>query len=492
MLQDGALHLLLAHADIDRPDPVLDGGLPAEAASVVRRPFDGVLPLSRRIESERPDDLPAQRWGVIAPSGELGDRLLACVQPLIDLRQAQQGGAPPLILRAPPDAALSQDDAQRWRDANYDELDKDPGDRTRAEDQPAYLLILGDLHQVPETLHQILGSDCFVGRLAFSTQNGEPELAGYEAYVDKIIRWERKPADAQHAYARLLVVDDGSSATLSSRLALLEPALSLARRDLQLGRLPTFDPQLSSELGIVSPVELFSQARKSGIGVLLSASHGLGAPRGGWESVELQHQQQGAMHFGRAGRLTGGDVARGVFLPGGIWFMLACYSAGTPLSSHFRPWLEQLQQAGQFSEAVQKVLAGLPRPGERPFIAALPQALLANPEGPLAFLGHLDLAWSYGFQDLSTGMQRNQPERFLNLISSLLRHHRVGVALRELTRYIGSTNAQLTRLYSKAAETGTPMNMAQLAHLWMVRQDLMGYLLLGDPAARLPLQAPAS
>jgi hypothetical protein len=33
-------------------------------------------------------------------------------------------------------------------------------------------------------------------------------------------------------------------------------------------------------------------------------------------------------------------------------------------------------------------------PGERtrPFIAALPKAVLANPEGPLAVMGHEDLA----------------------------------------------------------------------------------------------------
>jgi hypothetical protein len=33
-----------------------------------------------------------------------------------------------------------------------------------------------------------------------------------------------------------------------------------------------------------------------------------------------------------------------------------------------------------------------------------------------------------------------------------------------------------------------PKLAAQLGHLWMLRQDLAGYVLLGDPAAQLPIQ----
>src|SRR4029079_18135998 len=42
---------------------------------------------------------------------------------------------------------------------------------------------------------------------------------------------------------------------------------------------------------------------------------------------------------------------------------------------------------------------------------------------------------------------------------------------------------------------GDAMDAAQrtrLGHLWMLRQDLLGYVLLGDPAARLPLTPPAA
>ena len=92
-------------------------------------------------------------------------------------------------------------------------------------------------------------------------------------------------------------------------------------------------------------------------------------------------------------------VRESPFLPGGVWFCVACYGAGTPPSSAFYPWLAQLAEQGGSREHAAAVLRALPRAGERPFVAALPQALLANPAGPLAMIGHMDLAWTFGFTD---------------------------------------------------------------------------------------------
>jgi hypothetical protein len=63
----------------------------------------------------------------------------------------------------------------------------------------------------------------------------------------------------------------------------------------------------------------------------------------------------------------------------------------------------------------------------------LPQPALANPDGPIPFIGHVDLAWSYSFEELdsSTG-PTNRLRRFLSLLSYALRRDRVGVAFREL------------------------------------------------------------
>ena len=42
---------------------------------------------------------------------------------------------------------------------------------------------------------------------------------------------------------------------------------------------------------------------------------------------------------------------------------------------------------------------------------------------------------------------------------------------------------------SWAAGTEPPAEVLHRAHLWMTRHDLAGYILLGDPAVRLPIRS---
>lgn len=486
MTQLDNLQLLLSHADDQANAPVLQNGLPATAVRVDRAAQPDQERTPRRSASEQPDDLAMQRWGLVVPEGELGIRLLDCIAPLIKRRQEEQEGNAPIVFRVPGHKPMNADEANRWRDNVYDELSGLPGDRIREEDQPAYLLILGDLHEVPEAIHQVLSSDCYVGRLAISTLQGEPDFQRYECYVEKLLRWERRAAPVSLTRTRFGAVDDQTAATDLGRRALIEPALAIAQQDLSLGKLPALDAQSLQALMLSDPNELLAAAESPDPTVLFTISHGAGSPRGGFSQAEMQRAIQGAMCFGQRGKLTGDDLLQRTFLPGGVWFMLACYGAGTPSESLFRHWLDQLRSAGHFSGGIAAVLAGLPKAGDRPFIAALPQSVLGNPQGPLAFIGHLDLAWTYSFQEIGRNTSRSRPGRFLNLVKSLLRRHRVGVALHELTRYVSNINLEITTLIDRATAAGVQPDPAQLGHLWMLRQDLLGYVLLGDPAVRLP------
>jgi hypothetical protein len=93
------IELLLTHADDQRP--VLDGGLPLDVASTAPRPPKEAQPEHLGDFAADPNDLPVQRWGILAPEGPEGDRLLDLVAPLRAKREADQGGAKARIYRVP-------------------------------------------------------------------------------------------------------------------------------------------------------------------------------------------------------------------------------------------------------------------------------------------------------------------------------------------------------------------------------------------------------
>ncbi|XYI02108.1 hypothetical protein ACMHYB_20955 [Sorangium sp. So ce1128] len=471
MSASSGLHLLLS--DADTGEPLLSGGLPGGAAAEPPPPEERPGTEYLWDEGGDPNDLAAQRWGVIAPEGRAGDRLLEIARPLLEARRECQGGHEIKIFRSPP--RLDMAGACRFRKDVFDT------GADLALELPRYQLILGDLDQVPLAVQQVQGADGHVGRIAFA------EERGYEAYIDKLLRAERAPAVMDEARALFYTAHDGTPAMGLGYRALVAPGLELARRRRQAGQFPARELLELGAPGDPSPSALLAAASRRELGVLFTMSHGAGVPAEGWRSDAEQRELQGAMILGKEGRLTASDVAARPFLPGGVWFMLACYGGGTPDTSAYRHWLEQLRQAGQFYGQAAAVLKALPRGA--PFVAALPRAALANPDGPLAFVGHIDLAWTYSFEERDGGKAPiARPARFVAVLRALLRGDRAGVAFRELTRAFQQANVELTSLYDREAQLGArAREQARLAHLWMLRQDLAGYVLLGDPAARLPL-----
>jgi hypothetical protein len=123
-------------------------------------------------------------------------------------------------------------------------------------------------------------------------------------------------------------------------------------------------------------------------------------------------------------------------------------------------------------------------------VAALPRAVLADPDGPLAFVGHVDLAWAYSFFDLDD-RPRRRPGRIAGVLQALLNGHRAGVAVRKLMQWFAEVNTELTALDdARARRAGARLDdreQVRRGQLWMLRQDLAGHALLGDPAIRLPI-----
>ncbi len=452
--------------DADRREPTLTAAVAVRTTrgqAVPPGPERGYL----WHEQDRPNDLVAQRWGVIAPEGPEGDELLAAIEPLIKARGEQQQAAVK-VYRVP--AQMSPATAASWKREVFHR-----SERLR-QDLPRYQLLLGDLHQVPETLQISQATDGFVGRLAFDA------VTDYADYCAKILAAEAAPAPGSRQ-ALFHGVADGTAATEAGIRGLVRPCVALAR-EMQSREAGLFPATIvASEDAEPDPASFRGAAGAAQ--VLLSLSHGEGAPRGGWRSPAEQRARQGAMSFGaEADDLAGAALLRGPIAPLGLWLMFACFSAGTPSTSKYARWIERLIAEGRAGGRPEQVLQCLPGPGEPPFVAAIPKAALQNPQGPLAFIGHVDLAWSYSFREVDAGRPRFQPGRFLDTLAAALQGDRVGVAFRHLFRWFEQVNTELTTLDEEAEDQAL-----RRAQLWMLRQDLAGFMLLGDPAARLPAAA---
>lgn len=420
------------------------------------------------------NSLEDQGWAVIIPEGDAGKRLLELVDPLIQRRKEQMGSWGQMkIYQAP--AKCNAEEAIAWRKKVF------ATGQTTDDEIPLYQLILGNLDQVALSIQQAQSSDGYVGRLAFDKEDD------YRAYVEKLLRAEDADPPTQAGRTLFFTVHDGTRATRSGYESLITPGMQLAQRKVMERKLPAKQLLELGDKTIPTREELLELAAASDPTVLFTLSHGAGAPGSGWKSAERQRREQGAMSFGSDGLLYGSDIADKTFLPGGVWFMLACYGAGTPQNSAYKHWLAALGQLGQYRDSAATVLKGLVVDGGRPFIAALPQAALANPNGPLAFVGHVDLAWTYSFREFDAESAVNRPGKFVQLINYALAGNRCGLMMEPISRAVDATNEELTTLYDGEAASGSidANRQAKRAHRWMLRNDLGAYILLGDPAARL-------
>jgi hypothetical protein len=399
------------------------------------------------------DRLESAGWALVTCRDE-DPAVLAALEPLRTLRQSQAGDRYRELVVNPGE----DDDAFLTGHG----MAPGPADPRRV---PYYLLLVGDPEAIPFRFQYQMDVEYAVGRLHFDT------LAEYAAYAQRVVTAETAPAAAAPAARRVHLFgtrNAGDTATALSAARLVAPmADELAH--LSPGLVVTHDIGATARRDRLLDLLFAADAPP----VLFTASHGLGASGGD------QRETQGALlcqdwpgPLRRAGRVDENHYLAGRHVPldrpvrPRVVFSFSCYGAGTPRESDY--------DAGS-------VLT------ERGFVGRLPQRLLGTPAGgALAFIGHVDRAFSCSF--LWNGLDP-QITALASVMLAVLDGTRIGNAMEYLNSKYAAIATQLTtRLHALRGRAGRLIDDRTLAALWTANHDARNYVLLGDPAVRAVYQ----
>ncbi len=332
---------------------------------------------------------------------------------------------------------------------------------------PYYLLIVGDPEAIPYRFQNQLDVQYAVGRLHFDT------LAEYAAYARSVVQAESGQVSLPKQATFFGVRTPDDQATLLSADHMIKPLAS------KIGAQPGW--QVNTLLEAQATKANLANLMNSGAtpALLYTASHGMGFPKD--DPRQLPHQ--GALlcqDWPGPGKwkqaipadfyFSADDVGSEARLLGSIAFFFACYGAGTPRLDEF---------AQQAFKARTEIAA-------QSFIAHLPRRLLSHPKGGmLAVIGHVERAWGYSFMWDRAGEQLTV---FESTLLGLMGGKPIGYALEYFNNRYAEISSDLTVMLEDL-NFGGKVDEVALAGTWTANNDARAYVIIGDPAVRLPLAA---
>lgn len=439
----------------DRVDPD-----PEQRAALRERHLADTSGAFRVKEGVDPTDLAQAGWGVIFPATIDAAPIREALSELLTWRQAQAGSRYRECIGAqgyrPGESKVAF--LRRQGAATSGPVDPDRF--------PYYLLLVGSPEEIPFRFQYQLDVQYAVGRIHFAT------LDEYAAYARSVVAAERDGVALARKVVFAGVQHPDDMATARSLQGLVQPlAADLA------GHPQRGEWTVTTITGAEATKDRLSQLlHHEPPALLFTASHGVEFDP--IDSRQMAHQ--GAILCAdwpgpRAWQsraippqfyLSADDIAGSTSLHGAFIFQFACFGAGCPREDDF-PHLSGSRAAI----------------AERPFVAALPQRVLGLPRGgALAYIGHVERAWTFSFSDVRGG---RQIETFSSTLRRLLfAGTPVGYAL----EFFNERYAELATVLTEDIENarwGVPPDPIELSTRWTEHNDARSYIILGDPAARM-------
>ena len=416
-------------------------------------------------EGVDPTDLAQAGWGIIfAAQDPRVPQIQKALQPLLDLRRAQAGAR---------FRAYEKGQGHRLTDTARTFLGRHGADLSKPADPeivPYYLLIVGSPAEIPFRFQYQLDVQYAVGRIDFGD-----DMSAYENYAQSVVAAE-KEAFALSPRAVFFGVenpDDQATALGSQHLiAPLHQTFSDRYADWQV------DAVVGEEATKARLLRLMGGEDTPAF--LFTTGHGMEFDMDDPQGRQVRHQ--GALlcsdwpgpnawrgEIPQDFYLAGDDLTDKANLLGTIVFCFACFGAGTPLYDEF---------SKQAFKDQREVIA------EQPFVAALPKAMLSlSKGGALAVIGHVERAWATSF--LGTD-QSSQAVVFESTVDRLLNGHPVGWAMEYFDGHYAALSSELT-VVLEDIDFGPEPDPYELAGMWTANNDARGYVVIGDPAVRLPV-----
>jgi hypothetical protein len=408
------------------------------------------------VYGRNPQDLASVGWGVVIPP-DFDPELLKALDPLLRLREEQAGDVfRHLEIRPGEDKeeflirhgmAFGVVDPRRV---------------------PYYLLLLGSPDQVPFEVQYQLGVSYAVGRLDLG------DADSYAAYASTVVAAERKldapnagpPTPSVRRLHLFATRHPGDVPTALSTSRLAEPLHAELRGAARAWRVGT---DFGEDATRARLEHLLTEPDAPDL--LFTAGHGLGGKAAGRDLAGALLCQDWPGPLTARGPVTedqylaASHLAADTPITPKVVFSFACFGAGTPRVSDYpgRPdGDEELAASG--------------------FTARLPQRLLGSRAGgALAFVGHVDRAWSCSF--VWKGLTA-QVTPFQSTLLALMDGARLGSAMESLSSRYAEIATELAFRLDEYRRRRKLIDDADLVGLWTATHDARAYVVLGDPAIR--------